>query len=886
MKKVNGITRRIAAVLLAGALTAGAAAVPVFAAEDRGNTSEVSVEKMAKEAAKEAGAAKGAAKEAASQAEMEEAAESDTSAAESDASKEAATEEAAESINGQGFEKETESITDKGFGEEAETSGEESGNTADTREAEGNTATDAAAAGENAAGDVTAGDTSVSDAEENTADENTDTEDTELEEDTAGEMEADDAATGRDGHTEDSDDAAPSETDMENGTLQEKMITEPGDQETVLTDAMMSTVASGKCGTNLTWTLNDQGTLTISGTGKMNNYNYQGSPWYTERETIKTVIVKDGVTSIGTRAFDDCENLTTIKIGNGLKSIGTFAFHYCQSLRNITIPDSVTSIGGYAFYFCKSLKNITIPKSVTSINEWTFFYCKSLESITIPDSVKSFGHDTFSQCSSLKSIKIPNGVTSINNGTFAMCSSLSNITIPDSVTSIGEFAFSECSSFTSIKIPKNVKEIQGYAFNECGNLKKIEIPKSVSIIGEYAFYRCKNLAEVYYTGSQSQWNQIDIKNDNDPLLNAVIHYNWNVTQHFSDAVISGLSAKTYTGKALTPIPAVTIGVTRLTPNTDYTVSYSNNINAGTATVTITGKGRFSGTKTANFKINKASQPITVKSTAYTITVGKTATVSITGARGTKSFKSSDTSIAAVNAATGVVTGKKLGKVTITAASAATSNYYAASKTITITVGLPKPGSCRFNKWNNAQYSSCQIAWNKVEGADGYQSLLSWTDGSHAVTTSLKSNVLSQKCTVAVNHVSQFKVRAYKNISGSRVYGVWSNVEYITPSPTKLTTKNASSGSTLKMNINWNIIYGCNGYNVFLATNPNGTWYWNQSTSTKADATSAAITKFRGSNLKKNTRYYVRIVTRRQRNGVFCTVPMPASNTYIGSFIIK
>ncbi|MBR3187380.1 MAG: hypothetical protein IKF59_05000 [Lachnospiraceae bacterium] len=259
----------------------------MFAAEDRGNTSEVSVEKMAKEAAKEAGAAKGAAKEAASQAEMEEAAESDTSAAESDASKEAATEEAAESINGQGFEKETERITDKGFGEEAETSGEESGNTADTREAEGNTATDAAAtdaaaAGENAAGDVTAGDTSVSDAEENTADKNTDTEDTELEEDTAGEMEADGAATGRDGQTEDSDDAAPSETDMENGTFQEKMITKPGDRETVLTDAMMSTVASGKCGTNLTWTLNDQGTLTISGTGKMNNYNYQGSPWYTD----------------------------------------------------------------------------------------------------------------------------------------------------------------------------------------------------------------------------------------------------------------------------------------------------------------------------------------------------------------------------------------------------------------------------------------------------------------------------------------------------------------------------------------------------------------------------------------------------------------------------
>ena len=130
------------------------------------------------------------------------------------------------------------------------------------------------------------------------------------------------------------------------------------------------------------------------------------------------------------------------------------------------------------------------------------------------------------------------------------------------------------------------------------------------------------------------------------------------------------------------------------------------------------------------------------------------------------------------------------------------------------------------------------------------------------------------------------VRAFYMSGGQRKFGPWSNVEYITPSPTRLTTKNASSGANLKMNISWNIIYGCNGYNVFLTTNPNGTWYWNQSTSIKATATSAVITKHRSSRLKKNTRYYVRIVTRRQRNGVFCTVPMPAANTYIGTFIIK
>jgi hypothetical protein len=256
-----------------------------------------------------------------------------------------------------------------------------------------------------------------------------------------------------------------------------------------------------------------------------------------------------------------------------------------------------------------------------------------------------------------------------------------------------------------------------------------------------------------------------------------------------------------------------------------------------------------------------------------------------GADTVVTWKSSDTSIATVDSK-GIATGKKIGKVTITATSGATSNYKAASGTVRIIVVLKKPGDCRFVKWNNSKYNSCQIAWNKVDGADGYQSLLSWTDGSHAASKILKSNVLAQNCSVAVNHVSQFKVRAFFNTSGGRVYSPWSNVSYITPSPTTLKSANAGTNSAPKVNISWNIIYGCNGYNVFLTTNPNGTWYWNQSTSIKASATSAAITKYRGAKLKKGTRYYVRIVTRRQRNGVFCTVPLPAKNTNIGSFVVK
>ena len=359
-----------------------------------------------------------------------------------------------------------------------------------------------------------------------------------------------------------------------------------------------------------------------------------------------------------------------------------------------------------------------------------------------------------------------------------------------------------------------------------------------------------------------------------------------------NAVISGLTNRTYNGSEQFQTPVVKLkDGTVLKEGTDYTVSYENNRNAGTATVIITAAdgSKYEGTASAAFDIAKAAQSFTVKASATSIDAGKTTKVAATGAKEKPkfTFTSSNAKVATVDAA-GTVTGKAAGTVTIPVRSAETANYKAASKTIRITVNkvLKKPGNCHFVKWNNAKYTSCRIGWVKVDGAEGYETLLSWTDGSHASRTITKSNVLYRDCTVHPQHVSQMMVRAFYTLNGIRKYSPWSNVEYITPSPTKLTVKNTSSGTNLKMNISWNIIYGCNGYNVFLTTNPNGTWYWNQSTSTTANSTSAVINKYRGSKLKKNVRYYVRIVTRRQRNGVFCTVPMPAANTYIGSFIIK
>ena len=295
------------------------------------------------------------------------------------------------------------------------------------------------------------------------------------------------------------------------------------------------TVSSGSCGSNLTWELDSDGTLTISGTGEMNYYN---TPWESNRSEIKKVILKNGVTSIGDYAFRDCSNMTSVTIPKGVKSIGSRAFYNCSRLTSVTIPDSVTSIGSYAFGACNNIKEVhitdiaawckisfwhetnssnpsnpfayaynlylngtlvadlVIPNSVTSIRPYAFYGCSSLTSVTIPNSVTSIGDRTFEGCSSLTSVTIPNSVTDIWERAFSCCSSLTSITIPNSVTGIADDAFEGCSSLTSVTIPNSVTSIGVSAFSGCSSLTNITIPNSVTSMGYCAFEGCSNLTSI------------------------------------------------------------------------------------------------------------------------------------------------------------------------------------------------------------------------------------------------------------------------------------------------------------------------------------------------------------------------------------------------------
>ncbi len=267
---------------------------------------------------------------------------------------------------------------------------------------------------------------------------------------------------------------------------------------------------TGSCGENLTYTLDDNGLLTISGNGEMTR-----SPWTAEqtRTLVKQVIIEPGVTNIRSLGFAYCSNMTTISIPDSVSSIGNSAFQYCSNLSSIRIPESVMSIGSYAFYQCRKLSNITIPEGLTSIANGTFSWCDNMTSITIPQSVTNIGIEAFYCCGGLK-----------------------NFTIPDGVTSIGDYAFRGCSSLTSIMIPEDMTSIGEQAFAYCYELKSVTIPDSVTSIGKNAFYGISSSA-ILYVNSNSLVAELLSKAG---FSFQVIGTNYNLKYIYNGETVTGL----------------------------------------------------------------------------------------------------------------------------------------------------------------------------------------------------------------------------------------------------------------------------------------------------------------------------------------------------------
>ncbi len=310
----------------------------------------------------------------------------------------------------------------------------------------------------------------------------------------------------------------------------------------------VNAATSGTCGDNLTWIIDQEGTLTISGTGAMYDWGRDSdAPWRLSRSSINNVVIINGVTNIGEYAFEsDYPNLENITIPSSVTKIGRRAFGGCENLENVyitdlevwcnyvfddwaanplfyaeniylnnklltelVIPNTIKQINKYSFSGCKSITSIIIPNGVVSIGDYAFDSCDNLISVSLPESVTFIGQRAFSFCNNLKNISIPNDVTNIGGAAFCYCKSLISINIPDKVTNIGRDAFLMCESLENIVVHENnatYSSTDGVLFNKDKTLlitypggksdTEYIVPNKVTTVGISSFNGCKALNAV------------------------------------------------------------------------------------------------------------------------------------------------------------------------------------------------------------------------------------------------------------------------------------------------------------------------------------------------------------------------------------------------------
>lgn len=321
---------------------------------------------------------------------------------------------------------------------------------------------------------------------------------------------------------------------------------------------------NNNCGENVTWSINDSGTLTISGTGAMYDFNGTDTVVGWTPANVREVVIEEGVTSIGARAFADCSSLRSVSVPATLTSIGTYAFGGCDALSDVTYAGTETawksiSIGSdrggatstssgngalsvvtyhwndgttsnycgdnvkwtldaegnlnitgsgamydyiSTFYNNSSIKNVVIGSGVTNISGNAFMGCSNLAGVTIPDTVRTIGSNAFSRDTSIKALTLPAGITDIASG-----------------------AFDGCTGIVTISLPSGMSALRGNTFSGCSGVTSIDFPESITSVGASAFDGCSGLVLVRYAGSKSGWDAVTVDaTGNTALVNATKTY--------------------------------------------------------------------------------------------------------------------------------------------------------------------------------------------------------------------------------------------------------------------------------------------------------------------------------------------------------------------------
>ena len=452
-------------------------------------------------------------------------------------------------------------------------------------------------------------------------------------------------------------------------------------------------------------------------------YTCTGSEWGT---VLKEIYLPSTITEISSYAFNGCKNLTSIDLPSNLNKIGEGAFLGCSGLKSIIVPENVTEIVQDAFMDCTGLQKVEFKGSLETLSRREFAGCTSLKTIVFPKNLKSIGVGCFFDCDALTDITVPEGVEAVYGGAFSNCENLKSISLPVSLKTLSygahngktntDNSFHDNPALQKFSVATGNSTFASYdgcIYNKAltelffipTGKKMLLIPESVTSISQYAFFNDDgysgtsihfrgNLTNsypdsvldsvtttAYYPAGNSTWSQ----SAREKLGGTIVWKEWH--PNITDCTITiSPTSYTYDGKEKKPTVTVKDGTETLVLNTDYTVSYTNNINAGKATAKLSGKNRYSGTKSVQFTINKAapvlkfaSSNISKKTTdaAFTNTLTKTTDGSV-------SFKSSKTSVATVDSS-GKVTIEGEGTTTITANATEGTNYKTGSASYTLTV---------------------------------------------------------------------------------------------------------------------------------------------------------------------------------------------------------
>ena len=454
---------------------------------------------------------------------------------------------------------------------------------------------------------------------------------------------------------------------------------------------------------------------------------------------LKKVTLKNGVRSIGEDAFRDCSSLESVIFENTvLEKISDGAFWGCSALSSIALPDSVTEIERNAF-FETGLRNIQLPEKLTLIGGGAFCNCKNLKQVQLPPQLKELGEGAFFNCENLAQIQLPSQLNKLGTDAFRDCTSLDKIDIPAGLKQIESATFCN-TGLTSVTLHEGLTKIEDWAFHDCLKLKKIRIPKSVTDIGGLALgirYNRGNGAEEVipggftvegYTGSAAE-RYVKRMHQSENLYHVFfkdvkfvsIGGQTAAVTNIGKTKISALKTGAFTGKPLTQALTITYGGKKLVNGRDYTLTWKNNKNIGTASVTIKGKGKYNGSVTKKFRITVQKNAVyTVSRLKYKISNADTSgkgTVVFTGA----------TDKAARKTLT-IPTTVKIGGKSFRVTAIGTSAMSGAKKLTTVKIGanimtVGAKAFCGCSKLSNVTIFSTKLTTAKT-GANAFKGIRS------------------------------------------------------------------------------------------------------------------------------------------------------------------